>query len=233
MKMGEILDIEQQNRKEIHLFKFGNFWDVYERSAYYFINLLFQYEIHHRKIVSRKFELMFVCFPHSQLKKILKIATSKEYEIYNLTEKHIIIRKVPIVKGFKNWKLSVLETDIKDNTLPNTSIIYNKMYLFKGTYEFSKYILNLVSKFSKAYKFSFGTRLTNAVLDISELSYLYAYNIKEIDTNRLQKQILLLRFHTRLANGLRQISQKQFLYINQNIENLLKYFKDKGLISNN
>lgn len=230
MKIKDILDIELENKKEIHLFKFGNFWDIYERSAYYFINNIFQYELHHRKIASRHLDIVFVCFPDSNLKKILKICADNYYEIYNLNEKHIIIKKIPIIQGFKNWKENYIKYDKKDNTLPNTNIIYNKLYLFKGVFEFSKYILKLVSNFNKSYKFSFGERLTNEILDISEISYLYANGINNINVSKLQKQLMLLRFHIRLSNELHQISSKQYLYASEVIETILKYFTENNVI---
>ena len=184
MKIKDILDIELENKKEIHLFKFGNFWDVYERSAYYFINNFKPYKVHSKFVQNVKRDIVWLGFPNSALPHILDMAESRGCTIQHISSDHILVDGLQAVEGYSVWREGIIRpTRIVDGK-PKSSVKNSEYLLFKRLYDFSLYTLKLVPKFDRDYKFSLGQRLIDISLELSEQSFLYVNHCSKLNTDR-------------------------------------------------
>lgn len=224
MKLTKILELEKQSRHKIHLNRQGYMWYAYERSAYYFINHIIPYTVCNRKGSYNKNikEIVWISFPVKVLDKIKKIAGSKGFQIQELNPHYIIINDIPKTNGFNVWKESVSADSKIIGINKNPRTLNNGKYLLqKLTFEFSKYILQLVEKFKRDYKFSIGERLQRYALDIGEEGFLIAINLKNFDKEYLIHNLMKIRINLRESHQLHLISTNQWISVNKQIEEML------------
>ena len=173
MKTEDIILIENNAGGEIHLVKDRLFWQAWERSAFLFVHNFKNYKVHHRFVQKVMQDFVWLGFPEKALGAILATAKSKNFVVKNISDSHIVISNIPNRGGFDAWKENAINSNkVEKGVIPspdNKSLSQKSDYLlFRLVYDFSVYVLNLVPKFNKIYKFSIGSRIIEDVLDSAE-----------------------------------------------------------------
>lgn len=222
MKVADILQVEFNNDGCIHIIRDRLFWSVYEMSAYYFVKYLKTYKVHSKFVQNVKRDIVWLGFPNSALQKMLDTAESLGCSVQYITQEHILISGLHKLDGYPEWREGIVRpTRIVDGK-SKSSIKNSEYLLFKQLYDFSIYVLKLVPKFDRDYKFSLGQRLIDISLELSEQSFLYVNHCSKLNTERVVLDLMRMRVYFRMANELHLVSQKQWLFINSNIEDCLK-----------
>lgn len=236
MKTEDIILIENNAGGEIHLVKDRLFWQAWERSAFLFVHNFKNYKVHHRFVQKVMQDFVWLGFPEKALGAILATAKSKNFVVKNISDSHIVISNIPNRGGFDTWKENAINSNkVEKGVIPspdNKSLSQKSDYLlFRLVYDFSVYVLNLVPKFNKIYKFSIGSRIIEDVLDSAELVNLNVNHERFIDKNDLVKRFLNVRLRFRFANDLKQVSLKQWLFVNGKIEEILSIISPESIRS--
>ena len=158
MKTEDIILIENNAGGEIHLVKDRLFWQAWERSAFLFVHNFKNYKVHHRFVQKVMQDFVWLGFPEKALGAILATAKSKNFVVKNISDSHIVISNIPNRGGFDACKENAINSNkIEKGVIPspdNKSLSQKSDYLlFRLVYDFSVYVLNLVPKFNKIYKF--------------------------------------------------------------------------------
>ena len=223
MNTENIVAIETDNKNDVHLIRDRIFWQVYERSAYIFVNKFKSYQIHHKFIQKVARDLVYLGFPNTVLNDIKTMSENNNYIFENIDDSHIVIKGIPYINGFETWRASIpyqKETTETKNKVSNTNA--SGYLLYKLIFDFTIYYSNLVPKINKIYRFTLGNKPMDILVNICENIYLYVNKHISLNYNALLQSIIRLRLDFRILNELHQISIKQWMFINQNIENILK-----------
>lgn len=218
----QIIKIESNQGHEIHLVKDRIFWQAWERSAFLFVNNIKKYKVRKKFVQKVSQDLVWLGFPELVLKDILEMAVQKRFEVHHVSADHIVIQNVPEKGDFENWKNSVTKASNDENKEVRTGPKQSVLLLFRICYDFTLYVSRLVPKFGKSYKFSYGEHMLQDSLNISELVYLNVNHDHFVSKNEIVQPLLRLRLDFRLLKDLKQISLKQWLFVNQKIEEMLQ-----------
>ena len=105
MKLSEILLLESNNNKVIHLLKDGLFWRAYNVSAFLFVSHIKKYQLTKKFYKNVNAEVVHLGFPDTVLPDLLKGLTQADIQ---RDEKHIIIKKYSCEKSqYDDWKASI------------------------------------------------------------------------------------------------------------------------------
>lgn len=225
MYIEDIYEIEQQSNNCIHLFKFSMFWKAFETSAYLFSTNFRPYQVlaHYYKNIGQR--IVYLGFPDSTLHTILDAATSKGFSCSKIDDTHYVIKNVKNLGYFHQWKAHhhvhvSTETERKEKAKLHTR--HSEDYLFKCLYEFSVYVLNLVPKVDKRYKFTLSEPLATEIIDLCKEVYSVTNGILGLPLDKLKQKMYDIQIQVRLLASLHQISLKQLRYINQQIVSILE-----------
>lgn len=229
MKIGDILNIESNNDGCIHIIRDRLFWVVYELSAYYFVTLLRPYTVHCKYVKSVSRDVVWLGFPDCALSKILDEAMHNGYRVQNISSGHIQVQGVRLLTGFDIWKNRIIRPgQIIENVVRRDT--HNWEYsLFKHLYDFSLYVLKLVPKFDRSYRFSLGQQLADITLGLGEHSFIGVNCVGPMNVASIFVSLMKARLYFRLANDLHQVSQKQWLAVNNMIEEMLRLLPQESV----
>lgn len=240
MKTEDILAFENNAGGEIHLVKDRLFWQAWERSAYLFVHNLKGYKVRYRFVQKVMMDLVYIGFPSVALKGFCEQSIHKGLSVKNESDDHIVISGLKNLDDFDLWKQKVVASDKNEKALPGNAMVSSKKgsakkksdyYLFRISYDFSVYVLNLIPKFNKIFRFSIGSRICSEILDFVEMMNLFVNHERFIDKNELTKIILNLRIRFRLSNDLKQIGLKQWLFVNSKLEEMLSIISPESMRS--
>mgnify|MGYP004449555703 CR=1 FL=1 len=88
MNTENIVAIETDNKNDVHLIRDRIFWQVYERSAYIFVNKFKSYQIHHKFIQKVARDLVYLGFPNTVLNDIKTMSENNNYIFENIDDSH-------------------------------------------------------------------------------------------------------------------------------------------------
>ncbi len=186
-------------------------------------------------------DLVWLGFPESALPGVLDLARGKGFGLEKGSDGHYVISGIPALGGYDEWKKSAVaeglaraETPVKVRPLASSGKSKRSEYLlFRLLFDFSVYVLKTIPKFNKSYRFSLGERMVSNAMVLSEAVNLYVNHEHRLDFNDLAKTLLTLRFQFRLANELHQVSLKQWMYVNQNIEEIFRIVSPESTVPGN
>jgi len=98
---------------------------------------------------------------------------------------------------------------------------YEELPLYKATYDMMLSVFRFVKDFTKEYKYSVGDTLKKETLDLMTL--VYRANVRKEKATVLaeaRERIEVIRLYIRLMKDLQQVSIKQFVQVNQQVENV-------------
>jgi hypothetical protein len=101
--------------------------------------------------------------------------------------------------------------------------LYSELPVYKATYDLLLGIFRFTKDFGKEYKYTVGERLKKETIEL--LTLIYRANVKRDKQEVLQEareRIEVIRLFIRLIKDMQQISVKQFVQINEVIENVSK-----------
>lgn len=101
--------------------------------------------------------------------------------------------------------------------------LYSDLPVYKSTYDLLLAIFLFTKDFSKEYKYTVGESLKKETIEL--LTLIYRANVKRDKQEVLQEareRIEVIRLFIRLMKDMQQISVKQFVQINEVVENVSK-----------
>jgi hypothetical protein len=101
--------------------------------------------------------------------------------------------------------------------------LFSDLPVYKATYDLLLAIFQFTKDFSKDYKYTVGESIKKETLEL--LTLIYRANVKR-DKNEVlieaRERIEVIRLFIRLMKDMQQISIKQFVQINESVENVSK-----------
>ena len=101
--------------------------------------------------------------------------------------------------------------------------LHSDLPVYKATYDLLLAIFRFTKDFGKEYKYTVGESLKKETVEL--LTLIYRTNIKRDKIEVLQEareRIEVIRLFIRLMKDMKQISLKQFVQINESVENVSK-----------
>ena len=101
--------------------------------------------------------------------------------------------------------------------------LFSDLPVYKATYDLLLGIFRFTKDFSKDYKYTVGESIKKETLEL--LTLIYRANVKRDKNEVLQEareRIEVIRLFIRLMKDMQQISIKQFVQINESVENVSK-----------
>lgn len=101
--------------------------------------------------------------------------------------------------------------------------LYSELPVYKSTYDLLLAIFRFTKDFAKEYKYTVGESLKKETIEL--LTLIYRANVKRDKQEVLQEareRIEVIRLFIRLMKDMQQISLKQFVQINEVVENVSK-----------
>ena len=96
---------------------------------------------------------------------------------------------------------------------------HDELPVYKATYDMMLSVFSFVRNFTKEYKYSVGDALKKETMDLMTL--IYRANVRTDKAEVLQEareRIEVVRLYIRLMKDLQQVSVKQFVSVNADIE---------------
>ena len=96
---------------------------------------------------------------------------------------------------------------------------YDELPVYKGTYDLMLGVFQFVKNFTKEYKYSVGDTLKRETMELMTL--IYRANARRDKAEVLQEareRIEVVRLYIRLMKDLQQVSVKQFVRVNEQVE---------------
>jgi hypothetical protein len=101
--------------------------------------------------------------------------------------------------------------------------LFSDLPVYKATYDLLLAIFQFTKDFSKDYKYTVGESIKKETLEL--LTLIYRANVKR-DKNEVlieaRERIEVIRLFIRIMKDMQQISIKQFVQINESVENVSK-----------
>lgn len=240
MTTEDIINFENNSENELHLFRDRLFWQAWERSAFIFSKIFRKYQVHHRFVQKVAQDLVWLGFPKTVLKDIQMTAKQKSFSYEVLDDSHIVIKGIPDIDGFQEWKSNILSSpsedkkklatkETKDPSKKETKTA--EFLLYRLVFDFTIYASNLIPKINRSYRYPVGERIMNELLNVGEHVFLYINHRKAIDSTSIIDSLYRIRFDFRLLNELKQVSVNQWMFINQKIEEILKMVMPESMYS--
>lgn len=101
--------------------------------------------------------------------------------------------------------------------------LYSELPVYKATYDLLLAVFQFTKGFAKEYKYTVGESLKKETIDL--LTLIYRANVKRDKMEVLQEareRIEVVRLFIRLMKDLHQVSLRDFIKINETIENVSK-----------
>ena len=99
--------------------------------------------------------------------------------------------------------------------------LYSELPVYKATYDLLLAVFQFTKGFTKEYKYTVGESLKKETIDL--LTLIYRANVKRDKMEVLQEareRIEVVRLFIRLMKDLHQVSLRDFIKINETIENV-------------
>ena len=150
MNIGNIIDLETENKDKIYLHKSGLFWRAYERSAFLFIKYARKYKVFKKIIKKINTEVVYLGFPDIALDDVFYVIKRKPV---NKDEYMAVFGNFDLSESeYENWKGSIpfSDTPNKDGrrALPENENdiimkIRNFQTVYKSPMECQQFVLDL------------------------------------------------------------------------------------------
>ncbi len=212
----------------------GSFVQAYETSAYFFVKCFREYKVHCRYVKKIMNHIVYLGFPKTIINQI-----QEESERFGYQWKTIIPDKCFEICGierqgdFRNWKNSIVEkSELPKPSVPSeppkvVSLNNGKNILvaYREAYDFAIYICRITGHFYKNFRFGLGDELRAQSIDLLEHMQMAVSKIATLDTNFCISKIIRMRIEIRLSFDLKQIAERQYIFANSKVENILRLLR--------
>lgn len=246
MTSEEILKIEIENHNAIHIFRAGNFFHLWNKSAFFFSKHFFEYEVHCKFIRKIGAEMLYLGFPNTSLDKIKEMSLQKKMSWEQLDDNHFVIRNFIVFSDYEIWKRQKFEESLakNDSTKINATVQKNCdestrlkisvskkkdfttpqkiLYAYKEFYETTRYILGRTSEVSRSMRVSLVQRLRDECFDLLDHLDFCQMNLDVFNENFANRKFCQIRQKLRLLMDLKQITSKQWFYVTEKMHNIKK-----------
>ena len=244
MTANELYALEYGNKSEIHLFLAGNFWQAWEKSAFFFYHYFEKYQVHTRFVKKISAEMLYLGFPKTALSSVVSKAENQKYAVNHIDQRHVVITGFVQLSGFESWKKQCFENACKPaeknsqqlelNFLNEENKEYNKkeytkafsvpekniLLASKEFYESTKYIFTRTGETAKLYRYGLGDKLRGDCLDFLDHLHCVQLHAVPFDGRKSFELFCRIRIKLRMLLDFRQISEKQWFFINEKIEKI-------------
>jgi hypothetical protein len=240
MNTEDIIKFENNAGNELHLFRDRLFWQAWERSAFLFSKIFRKYQVHHRFVQKVAQDLVWLGFPKTVLKDIQMTAKQKLFSYEVLDDSHIVIKGIPNIDGFQEWKSNILSSPSEDKKKLTTKETKDpskkeaktaEYLLYRLVSDFTIYASNLIPKINRSYRYPVGERIMNELLSVGEHIFLYINHRTAIDSTSVIDSLYRIRFDFRFLNELKQVSIDKWMFVNTKIEEILKTIMPESMSS--
>ena len=240
MNTEDIIKFENNAGNELHLFRDRLFWQAWERSAFLFSKNFRKYQVHHRFVQKVAQDLVWLGFPKTVLKDIQMTAKQKSFSYEVLDDSHIVIKGIPNIDGFQEWKSNILSSPSEDKKKLTTKETKDpskkeaktaEYLLYRLVSDFTIYASNLIPKINRSYRYPVGERIMNELLSVGEHIFLYINHRTAIDSTSVIDSLYRIRFDFRFLNELKQVSIDKWMFVNTKIEEILKTIMPESMSS--
>lgn len=248
MKVDEIYVLESTNECCIHLVRDRLFWRAWERSAFYFVKEIRPYKVHCRFVQKTASEMVWLGFPKVGLSRLQSEAIEKGLRWIVKDENHIVISGCKKQDGFDSWKKEIMTAGAKPELKPigeasrfdlsvasEDSLLDAKkeretavnraaeLQLYRVMYDLCLEVVKSTAKVAKEFKFGLADKIRDDFLTMVEKVHLAlngqcSFAKKDIDAFVYGQRVKL-----RLLCDLRQISFKRWIFLNNQLEAMLKF----------
>ena len=248
MKIDEIYTIESTNGCNIHLVRDRLFWQAWEKSAFYFVKLFRSYKVHSRFVQKTCSEMIWLGFPKGNLDNLQSEALEKGLHWQVLDENHIVVSGFKELDGFKAWKKGIVANAIQKTPKSQMSLFdlavaaddppllhekvterdtkfddSEQLKLFCGTYDLCLEVFRSTVKVAKDYKYGLADRLRDESLSMTVRVHQNLNGLGNVGKDEIACFVNRLRIKLRLLRDLRQISTKRWIFMNKQLEDLMKF----------
>jgi len=231
MTANELFKIEYANKNEIHLFKAGMFWQAWEKSAFFFVKNFENYEVKARYIKKIGAEMVYLGFPDDALAKVLAKANLQHSSFERIDDRHVVIRDFQVYSGYESWKSEKFNAGInkqQEKSEPKEmepAPDRNLLAAYKETYESVKYIFTRTGETSKLYRYGLGDKLRGECLDFLDIVNCANLSSRKFEGLAAFDLFCRIRIKLRMLLDFHEISEKQWFYINERLENIKKLLR--------
>lgn len=229
MLIDEIYTVESDNESSIHLIRDRKFFQAYERSAFRFVKFLREYKVHHKFVKKIGADVVYLGFPDSVLDGLRAEAQDAGYEWKNISDdRHIEISGLPELESYDAWKTGIVQsvgnasTNVsKLSSTVETVVPLKKLFvIYREFYDLTLYLCRLTSKFHRNFKFGLGDKLREECVSVlADLQCVVQSKIA-FEYVRLERFLVTLQIRLRLLLDLKQVTEKQWIFVNQAIVKL-------------
>ncbi len=221
--------MEYDNESSIHLIRDRKFFQAYERSAFRFVKFLREYKVHHKFVKKIGADVVYLGFPDSVLENLRAEAQDAGYEWKIISDdQHIEISGLPKLESYDAWKTGIVQsvgnasTNVsKLSSTVETGVPLKKLFvIYREFYDLTLYLCRLTSKFHRNFKFGLGDKLReDCVLYLTDMQCV-VQSKKSFERSVFEKFLVSMQIRLRLLLDLKQVTEKQWIFVNQTIVKL-------------
>jgi hypothetical protein len=220
MTTEEILRLEAPNATSIHFVLEGNFWHVYERSAFLTYKYLKELKMTRKYIKSAGQDIVYGGFPKNQLDALIAKGKALNATVAEQGEKRCSLVGFPETDGYTLWRESWSLKEKKDYKPANGLPVY------KAIYDLLFALFERVRHFPKDFQYTLGERIKNQVIELTEM--IYYVNMTENMTEKVKHlqhlcvKVETLRLLLRICYDLRLYNLEAYVRFNEQVEDISK-----------
>jgi hypothetical protein len=220
MTTEEILQLESLNATSIHFMLEGNFWHVYERSAFLTYKYLKELKMTRKYIKAVGRDIVYGGFPRNQLDALIEKSKALGVKVAEQGEKRCSLVGFPETDGYVLWREGWSLKEKKDYKLAEGLPVY------KAIYDLLFALFERVRHFPKDFQYTLGERLKNQIIELTEL--IYHANVSEEMTEKLKQlrqlcaKVETLRLLMRMCYDLRLYNLEVYVRFNEQVEDISK-----------
>ncbi|MCQ2106214.1 MAG: hypothetical protein MJZ26_10530 [Fibrobacter sp.] len=221
--------MECNNESSIHLIRDRKFFQTCERSAFRFVKFLREYKVHHKFVKKIGADVVYLGFPDSVLESLRAETQDAGYERKIISDdQHIEISGLPKLESYDAWKTGIVRyVDNVSTNVSKTSSIEEigfpskkRFVIYRVFYDLTLYLCRLTSKFHRNFKFGLGDKLReDCVLYLTDMQCI-VQSKKSFERSVFEEFLVSMQIRLRLLLDLKQVTEKQWFFVNQTIGNL-------------
>jgi hypothetical protein len=220
MTTDEIVQLESLNATSIHFVLEGNFWHVYERSAFLTYKYLKELKMTRKYIKAAGQDIVYGGFPKNQLEGLIEKGKTLGARVAEQGEKRCSLVGFPETDGYVLWREGWSLKERKDYKMADGLPVY------KAVFDLLFALFERVRHFPKDMQYTLGERIKNEAITLTEKIYL-ANTAEEVSDKAEQLRLLCAKVETirilmRIAYGLRLFNLEAYIRFNEQLAGISK-----------
>jgi hypothetical protein len=241
--------IRHASPTEVKLQKMGKFWVGYEQSAF-LLSQIKQLKPSKRFVKAVGQDVVSVGFPGEVLQKLTSLQVVEQTGNFVILQSEIVFNQA----NFNEWKARIPLKNLEEkqsmvlgvealhatppHTVPQPSSpskpanLYENLPVFKAAYELLRFVYRESANMTRTYRFTFGENLQKSMSELMLNVYRANCNYdKQAPIARARENAEMVRLMLRVAFDERQITVKQSIFANEQIESISKQLTAWGKYS--